>query len=310
MPFSAQPRVGLGTGRLGAGTRDDAYALLDAFVGLGGTLIDTAAIYSDWIPGERGRSETVIGEWLKLRSNRSKVVISTKGAHPPLEAMTAGRLDAASLRHDIEQSLRRLQTDHIDIWLPHRDDPRIPVAEIFGTLSEFVTAGKIGAIGVSNWSVPRIAEARKLPAAPVANQLLGNILCLNMNPPEDATVRVLDASAFRQAEADDISLMLFTSQCQGAFTDKKRGAPPPDYDNPACANAIEDIRAVAAEIGVAPDGLVLAFLLHFSPQILPLIGPQNPAQVETSMRALDIRLAPDIVARLVRISGFDTLPAA
>src|SRR6478609_2856770 len=108
MPFAASPRIGLGTSRLGAdGPRDEAYALLDAFVALGGTLIDTAAVYSDWIPGERGRSETVIGEWLKRRGNRDKVVISTKGAHPPLDAMTRGRLDNASLRHDIEQSLRR-----------------------------------------------------------------------------------------------------------------------------------------------------------------------------------------------------------
>ena len=158
--FSASPRSGLGTSRLGAfGSREDAYALLDAFVAAGGTLIDTAAIYSDWIPGERGRSETVIGEWLALRGNRDRVRISTKGAHPPLDDMHHGRGDAASLRHDVEQSLRRLQTDHIDRYLPHRDDVRVPVAEIIGTLGEFVREGKIGAIGVSNWDVSRCSQA-------------------------------------------------------------------------------------------------------------------------------------------------------
>ena len=309
MSFSAQPRIGLGTGRLGATGRGGAFALLDAFVDLGGTLIDTAAVYSDWIPGERGRSETVIGEWLKLRGNRDKVVIATKGAHPPLDDVHKGRLDSASLRHDIEESLRRLQTDHIDLWLPHRDDMSIPVAEILGTLGEFVAAGKIGAIGVSNWSVPRIAEARALTPAPVANQLLGNILCLKMSPPADDTLELLDAASFHQAEADGISLMLFSSQCLGAFTEKKRGTPPPDYDNPACATAIADIRAVAQDAGVEADQLVLAFLLQFSPAIVPLIGPQNPAQVEQSMQALELKLTPDVVARLAKTSGFDTLRA-
>jgi aryl-alcohol dehydrogenase-like predicted oxidoreductase len=310
MGFVAEPRIGLGTGRLGAfGTREDAYALLDAFIDLGGTLIDTAAVYSDWIPGERGRSETVIGEWLKLRGNRARVVISTKGAHPPLDAMTNGRLDAASIRHDVEQSLRRLQTDHIDLWLPHRDDPAVPVTEIFGTLSEFVKQGKIGAVGVSNWDVSRISQAKMLATAPVANQVLGNILCLKMNPPADRTIRVMNAASFRQAATEDLTLMLYSSQCLGAFTEKKRGAPPAEYDNAACAAAIEDIRAVAAELGIAPDQLVLAFLLHFSPHILPLIGPQNPDQLKDSMPALDLRLSAETVSRLARISGFDTLAA-
>src|SRR3569623_3473838 len=111
MSFSVAPRIGLGTSRLGAdGERADAYALLDSFLDHGGTLIDTAAIYSDWIPGERGRSETVIGEWLMLRGNRNRVRIRTKGAHPPLDDKHRGRGDAASLRHEDEQSLRRLQT--------------------------------------------------------------------------------------------------------------------------------------------------------------------------------------------------------
>src|SRR3569623_3375782 len=105
MSFSVAPRIGLGTSRLGAdGERADAYALLDSFLDLGGTLIDTAAVYSDWIPGERGRSETVIGEWLAARGTRNRVQLSTKGAHPPLDDKQAGRCDPAALRHEVEQS--------------------------------------------------------------------------------------------------------------------------------------------------------------------------------------------------------------
>jgi aryl-alcohol dehydrogenase-like predicted oxidoreductase len=287
------------------GSREDAYALLDAFIAHGGTLIDTAAIYSDWIPGERGRSETVIGEWLSLRGNRGRVQISTKGGHPPLDDLHHGRCDAASLRHDVEQSLRRLRTDHIDLYLPHRDDPRVPVAEIIGTLGEFVREGKIGAIGVSNWDVSRIAEAKMLAGGPVANQLLGNILCLKMSTPADDTLRVLNASSFKQAETEDLALMLFSSQCLGAFQPAKLGRTvPPDYDNDACRTAIAKIAARARELGIDAGDLVLAFLLAISPRIVPLIGPQSPAQLAESIRALEVRLDAAALERLKIISGW------
>lgn len=306
MPFSASPRIGLGTSRLGAdGSREEACALLDAFVDHGGTLIDTAAVYSDWIPGERGRSETVIGEWLKLRGNRHRVRISTKGGHPPLDDMHAGRCDPASLRHDVEQSLRRLQTDHIDLYLLHRDDHRIPVADIFGTLGEFVRQGKIGATGVSNWDVGRIAQAKMLAAGPSANQLLGNILCLKMDRPSDDTLRVLNESYYRQAHGENMSLMLFSSQCRGAFLRGKLGQTvPSDYASAACRTAIGEIAALAGELGVDAGDLVLAFLLHVSPRMIPLIGPHTPAQLAESMRALEFRLDTATLERLKQISGW------
>ena len=309
MAFTASPRIGLGTSQLGAhGTRDDAYALLDAFMDLGGTLIDTAAVYSDWIPGERGRAETVLGEWLGRRGNRAKLRISTKGGHPPLNDMAHGRLDAGSLRHDVEQSLRRLQTDHIDLYLLHRDDTSVPVPEIFGVLGEFVSQGKLGAVGVSNWNVSRIAQARMLSTAPVANQVLGNILCLKMNPPADTTIRVLSRNYVQQAASEDLALMLFASQCRGLFLPAKHGKPlPPDYDNAACRTAIAEIEACADDAGLDPGDVVLASLLHLSRNVIPLIGPQSVAQLTQSMRALDVRLDTATVARLARISAFDTL---
>jgi aryl-alcohol dehydrogenase-like predicted oxidoreductase len=308
MPFAASPRIGLGTSRLGAdGTRADAYALLDSFLDHGGTLIDTAAVYSDWIPGERGRSETVIGEWLSARGTRNRVKLSTKGAHPPIGDMHHGRCDPASIRHDVEQSLRRLRTDRIDLYLLHRDDTRVPVADIFGTLNEFVQRGKILATGVSNWDVSRISQARMLASGPVANQILGNILCLRMNRPEDDTIHVLERSAYRQAESEDMTLMLFASQCRGAFLPAKLGKTVPgDYDNPACRTAIDEIAGVARELGVEAGDLVLAFLLHISPRIIPLIGPHSASQMGESIKALHLKLDQPTIDRLAAISGWDS----
>jgi aryl-alcohol dehydrogenase-like predicted oxidoreductase len=309
MRFSVEPRIGLGTSRLAAdGSRADAYALLDAYVDLGGTLIDTAAVYSDWIPGERGRAETVIGEWLRARGRRHMVRLSTKGGHPPLDDMRHGRLDAASLRHDVEQSLRRLNTDFIDLYLLHRDDHAVPVAEIFGVLGEFIAEGKIGATGVSNWDVSRIAQARLLRAGPVATQPLGNIVCLRMNPPGDTTIRVLNRDSWRQAESEDLAVTLFSAQARGAFLPAKLGRTvPADYDNPAARDAIAQIADVARDAGVDAGSLALAFLRQFSPRIIPLIGPHDAAQMRESMRALSVTLDEATMTRLRQISGFDGL---
>lgn len=309
MDFTVSPRIGLGTALLGTdGGRADAYALLDAYVDLGGTLIDTAAVYSDWIPGETGRSENVIGEWLRARGRRHMVKLATKGGHPPLDDMSRGRLDAASLRHDVEQSLKRLNTDFIDLYLLHRDDPSVPVAEIFGVLGEFIAEGKIGATGVSNWDVSRIAQARMLKAGPVATQPLGNIVCFRMNPPEDTTIRVLNRDSWRQAESEGMAVMLFSAQANGAFLPAKLGkVVPEDYDNPAGRQAIAAIAEVARDAGVEAGSLALAFLRQFSPRLIPLIGPRNVTQLRESMQALSVTLDEPTMARLRAISGFDGL---
>ena len=147
-------RIVLGTAKLGLEGRDSAFEMLDAYVELGGTHIDTAHIYSDWIPGERGRSETVLGEWLKARGNRDSLTITTKGAHPPRDNLTAGRSDRASIRNDCEESLQRLGVEQVDLYYLHRDQPSRPVAEMVATLEELRQEGKVKAYGGSNWQPP------------------------------------------------------------------------------------------------------------------------------------------------------------
>lgn len=144
-------RIVLGTTKVGIHGRDSAYEMLDTYVELGGRHIDTAHIYSDWIPGERGRSETVIGEWLKRRGNRDELVITTKGAHPPRDDITNFRSDRASVRSDCEESLKRLGVEQVDLYYLHRDDVNRPVADVVETLEELRREGKIKAYGGSNW---------------------------------------------------------------------------------------------------------------------------------------------------------------
>jgi aryl-alcohol dehydrogenase-like predicted oxidoreductase len=139
-------------------TADEAtsFAVLDAFAAGGGDFIDTADVYSAWIDGNSGgESETVIGHWLARRGRRDDVVIATKvGGHPDFKG-----LKAETIKNAAEASLRRLGTDHIDLYYSHFDDPDTPVEEIVTALDALVKEGKVRALGASNISPERLAAS-------------------------------------------------------------------------------------------------------------------------------------------------------
>lgn len=298
-------RIVLGTAKLGVDGRETAFELLDEYVRLGGRTIDTASVYSDWIPGERGRAETTIGEWLKSRGNRDKLTLVTKGAHPPLGRMDQPRCDEASIRHDIDLSLRRLGVEQIDLWYLHRDDPARPAAEIVGVLQAVQREGKIASFGGSNWTVPRIDEALAVSGLTfVSSQVLGNVFCRIMNPLADQTCVVLDAPAFRQALTQNLSLLLYTSSAHGYFERRAKGiSPTADYANAACEAAALKLEAVAYELGVDPANMIVAYLLALGPQVRAVIGPRNAEQLRAMWRARDVALSADVVRRSAATVG-------
>ncbi len=299
-------RIILGTAKLGLEGRESAFEMLDAYVSLGGTVIDTASVYSDWVPGEAGRSETIIGEWMKARGNRGAVTVQTKGAHPPMGDMHSPRSDAAAIRHDVELSLRRLGVETLDLWYFHRDDPARPVAELAGPIHDLIGEGKVRAWGVSNWPAARLAEALALPGPkPVANQPLGNILCAVMGAPGDDTLAVFEPRMLRQAGEHGLTLNLFTAQCGGYFERRRAGRPlPGDYDKPACHAAAARIEAVCGREGIELRHAILAFLLALAPNVNALIGPRDAAQLRDVYPAAgELELSPEVVRELAEAAG-------
>ncbi len=147
-------------------TADEAtsFALLDAFVADGFNLIDTADVYSRWAPGHQGgESETVIGRWLAARPGvRSRVVIATKVGMDMGDDRKGLRPEW--IRRAVDDSLRRLQTDHIDLYQAHTDDAQTPLAETLGAFAELIKAGKVRAIGASNYGAPRLQQALQTSA--------------------------------------------------------------------------------------------------------------------------------------------------
>ena len=139
-------------------TADEAtsFEILDAYAAAGGNFIDTADVYSHWIPGNvGGESETIIGNWMTSRGNRDSMVIATKVCHHP-DYMG---LSPANIRAGLEQSLRRLQTDHIDLYYAHYDDAETPISDALGGFDAVIKAGKVRYIGASNFTADRLQES-------------------------------------------------------------------------------------------------------------------------------------------------------
>ena len=132
------------------------FAVLDAYAAAGGNFVDTADAYSAWVPGHAGgESETILGRWMAARGNRDRMIIATKvGKFPGL-----GGLAAATIRAAAEGSLRRLQTDRVDLYYAHADDAATPLEETLGAFDALVREGKVRFIAASNYSAPRLSEA-------------------------------------------------------------------------------------------------------------------------------------------------------
>lgn len=141
--------------------RDHSFAVLDAYVDAGGNFIDTADVYSEWVAGNTGGdSERVMGEWLAARGNRDDLIIATKVA----KLSSARGLAPATIRRALDDSLRRLQTDYIDLYYAHEDDPTVPIEEVLGTFAELIAEGKIRHIAASNFTPDRLRESLEVSA--------------------------------------------------------------------------------------------------------------------------------------------------
>ncbi|SIN95948.1 Predicted oxidoreductase [Singulisphaera sp. GP187] len=135
------------------------FRLLDAFVAAGFKLIDTADVYSRWAPGNQGgESETIIGKWLKQSGKRDQVILATKVGM----ALDKRGLGGPYIKRSVEDSLKRLQTDHIDLYQAHKDDPETPLEETLGAFHELIQQGKVRVIGASNYSAERLSEVLKV----------------------------------------------------------------------------------------------------------------------------------------------------
>lgn len=297
----APSAICLGSSNFGNGIPGpEAHRLLDAYVDLGGNFVDTAAVYANWLPGEKNSSEKTIGRWLARSGQRDALLIGTKGGHPELTTMHISRLSPGEIVADLDESLRNLQTDRIDLYWLHRDDPSRPVAEIIDTLHRQVAAGKIRYFGCSNWRAGRIAEAQAYAAAQgirgfVANQMRWSFAAINPAGVGDPTTVAMDDETYAFHQQTGLAAIPYSSQAGGYFQKLAEGrevrpGQQKVYDSPANRQRAQRVEQLAGASGLSVSQIVLAWLTNQPFPTIPIVGCRTVAQVEDSMRAGDVRL--------------------
>jgi aryl-alcohol dehydrogenase-like predicted oxidoreductase len=302
------PRLVLGGNVFGwTVTGDEAFAILDRFAAAGGVMIDTADVYSAWVPGhEGGESETLIGQWVKRRGRRDDVLIATKVGMLPGEGgagLAPARIAAAA-----EASLARLGT-HIDLYYAHQDDGETPLADSLAAFDALVKAGKVRAIGASNYSADRLAEALAISARD------GLARYEVLQPEYNLMVRDKFEGARQQLCIDEkIGVLPYFGLASGFLTGKYRteadraqsvrGGRMDAHLNERGLRMLAALDEVAAEAGATPAQVALAWLAAQPGVTAPIASATKVAQLEELLGVLTLELGEDQVERLTA-AGID-----
>jgi len=278
--------------------RAASFAVLDRFVEHGGGMIDTADVYSAWVPGHKGgESETMMGEWLKASGARDRILIATK------VGMMEGGLKPDRVRAAVQGSLDRLGVDVIDLYFAHKDDPDVPLDEMLGAFGELVDAGTVRAIGASNYSAERLAEALRVSAET-------GLPRFTVMQPE---LNLLDRDQYEGALqelciAEGLGVVTYFSLASGYLSGKYRDAgdlsksprgarvqPYMEGRGPAVLAAMERI---AGETGATLPQIALAWVAAQPGVTAPIASATSVEQLDEIMGSEALRLSPEQLAAL------------
>ncbi len=289
----------LGTMQFGW-TADEAasWAMMDAFVEAGGNFIDTADIYTTWGPdglAGGGRSEEIIGRWMKARGNRRQVVIATKVRGKMAEGPGGEGLAAARVIRCCEDSLRRLQTDHLDLYQCHWADVAVPIEETLGALDRLVRSGKVRVIGASNYPAWRLLEALW------RSDRLGHARFESYQPEYSLMERSLfEVEARPLCRHYGLGVIPYSPLAAGFLTGKYRAGAAIDstrapeiakkYANDRGYAVIRQLADIARRHGKTVAQTALAWLLTNPVVTAPIVGANTVAQLRESFGAVGYRL--------------------
>jgi aryl-alcohol dehydrogenase-like predicted oxidoreductase len=288
------------------------FELLDRFVDAGGVWIDTANCYSFWEDptGFGGQSETVLGRWLAARPGvRDHVKISTKvGCEPTVAGKfpeTAEGLSAVVIKNGIEGSLRRLGTDHVELYWAHKPDRVTPLEETVAAFAELVSAGTVGRLGCSNYPVWQVERARQIARANGSTGFTAvqqHHTYLQPRPGTRPTVvhrfgAVTDEVLHYLEHNADMALWAYTPLLSGRYTRADKPLQP-EYDHSGTARRLAVLDEVAAETGTNRNRVVLAWLAGGHPAVTPIVGVSTVAQLDEAIAAMSLELTADQRDRL------------
>lgn len=315
MNFRALGRSGLRVspicfgGNVFGWTADEAtsFSLLDAWVDAGMNFVDTADVYSRWVPGHTGgESETIIGKWLARSGKRDKIVLATKVGKPMGDDKVG--LAPAYIRSAVEASLKRLQTDVIDLYQSHDDDAIVPLADTLGAYAELIEAGKVRAIGASNFSAPRLAEALAVSAK------LGLPRYESLQPLYNLVERpAYEAELEGVCVQNGLGVINFFALASGFLSGKyrseadlgksARGQGVKKYLNPKGLAVLDALDAVSERLNATPAQVALAWQIARPGITAPIASATSLAQLEGLVAAARLTLDTDAIRAIDAIDA-------
>ncbi len=297
-------------------SKGDSFALLDAYVKLGGNFIDSAHIYAAWLEGGVGASERTVGEWIRAHGARDKVVLATKGGHPPLDGnRDIGRCSRVDLEQDLTESFERLGLDSVDLYWLHRDETTRPVGEIIEALASFVREGLIHSYGASNWSTARIQAANEYAKEHALPPFAANQPWFSLGAvaggTEEGPARDDSSDLLRQWHLKSgLPMVPYSSQTNGYFGKENvawakagfEGTPPraKKFDSPTNRRRLQRAIELAEHKAVTANQIALAYLLSQPFPIFPIVGASSYEHLADAMGAAPLRLTENELSRLFR----------
>lgn len=282
------------------------FALLDRFFEAGYNAIDTADAYQTWVPGNAGMSETIIGEWMASRKSRDRVVLITKVGSD----MGQGKKDLSApyIAKAVEDSLRRLQTDRIDVYLSHWPDPETPYAETLGAYEKLMQAGKVRSIGCSNLDAAQLREA--LDVAKAEGLPRYDVLQPELNLYDREG---FDGPLSTLTLEEDIGVITYFSLARGFLSGKyrskadlaqsPRGGSIDRYFSPRGFAILDALEAIAARHGVPPADIALAWIVARADVTAPIASATSLVQLESMIRAGRLQLDRADIEELNEVSA-------
>lgn len=278
------------------------FEILDAFVDAGFNFIDTADMYSTWVPGNKGgESEAIIGKWMKLRKNRGNLIIATKLGN---EVGGQKGLSKSYMKIAVENSLKRLQTDYIDLYISHVDDPETPVEETMEAFNELVKTGKIRYIGASNLSADRIVQSNQFARD---NKLEGYI---SLQPLYNLFDREKFEKEYLQlVDFENMAVTSYYALASGFLSGKYRSEADAGksargagivskYLNERGKNILKAMDKIAEETGASLLQIALAWQLHKPYITSPIASATTISQLSDWKEAVDLQLSDEQINEL------------
>ena len=286
---------------------DEKWALYDYYVDRGGNCIDTARSYG------RGHAEEMVGEYMRLRKNRNRLIISTKGGHPTDENPGVSRVTKKDILADLETSLSKLGTDYVDYYWIHKDDASVPAEELADIISEIVRQGKARRVGVSNFTTERIAAIDAAAAASDGYGVGASQIQWSLPATEDKYFAQFDSLVMTPKRYDyylknNIPVFAFSSQAQGFFArveaqglDAQPEGLREQYGSADNMKRFEKVKAMAAEKNTSVSAIGLAYIINNRLPGAAIIGSQSIDMLSQSLDAADVEMTAEEADELYRV---------